>query len=139
MKHQAHFEQLCHALCERLGQPDKLPEDRSGLRVLALQLQAVDAFLLHAPDTDPNTVCLVIALGSFAGNEQEGWQRLLEANHALRGSSAPRFARDPETNDALLQHAFTLEGVTPEDLHTRIQVMAGMAENWQRRQLGVMR
>jgi hypothetical protein len=137
LEREAHFEQLCRALCERLGMTDTTLESRGTLRVLALTLQTADAFLLYAPDANPCTACLVIALGSLVGNELEGWKQLLQANHSLRGASAPRFARDPETNQALLQYAFLLEGVTPEELQGRVEAMATMAHDWRRRQLGV--
>jgi hypothetical protein len=138
LKNKENFERLCRALCKRPGISGTGVEHRGSLSVLPVTLQNVDTFLLYAADVDPDTACIVIALGSLAGNELAGWQGLLEANHAMRGTSAPRFARDPETNEALLQYAFKLEGVTPEDLHARIEAMATMAHDWKRRQLGVM-
>lgn len=124
-------------MCKLLDIPDTGPDQHGALQVLRLPLQAVDVFLLHATEATPDTACLVIALGSLPGDELQGWQQLLDANHALRGSSAPRFARDPQTNEAVLQHAFSLERVTPEELQAKITAMVHTATDWKKRHLGV--
>lgn len=131
----AEFDRLCDELAVLLGtKAAQLEERKSGLWVLPLPIDGDRIYLLHAPDVDAHAASIVVEFGALPSDcEFSGLLDLLEANRTFHGSFTPRFARDPETGEVLLQFTFRLHDISAEVVYSKIMDMILMAREWRER------
>jgi hypothetical protein len=128
------FERLCGDLCVLLGAGKAGPlQRRDDAFVVRLALQDFDLDLMHLAQLHPLALSAVIGLGRMErAGELDGWLQLLEANRSNYGVGAPRFGRDPETGNAILQCAFDTGATSLLELHRHLVELVELARTWRR-------
>lgn len=123
------FDILHAAVCAHLKVPEQASAAEEGpVRSFRLQVEGVEACVMHVPAVDARHVFVLIDFGKPTRDELvKACQLALDANHALltepRGAA---FSRNPFTGQFLLQYTCALDGTSAQELVGSVAAMAGI-------------
>jgi hypothetical protein len=129
----ASFDALFQGVCTALGKPEPPMAPSDGPRLFALDVDGVDAAVVHSPEENPASAIVVVRLGNTSGATQlQEITDLMEANFILMPEAhGARFSREGARGQLLLQYAFPLAGAQAEVLLSHAGAIAALAREWQ--------